>query len=92
MERAILKYKENIKNEGRNGSNEDFRQYLLINNEPDLIIRTSGEIRLSNFMNYQSNRCLLYFEDKMWPDLTFLSLLKYILRYQVDYKNYAKDR
>ncbi|MBN2803415.1 MAG: isoprenyl transferase [Deltaproteobacteria bacterium] len=36
--------------------------------EVDLIIRTSGEVRLSNFMLWSSPYCELYFTKKMWPD------------------------
>ena len=35
---------------------------------PDLIIRTSGEFRLSGFMPWQSGYSELYFADKYWPD------------------------
>ena len=37
---------------------------------PDLIIRTSGEIRLSNFLLWQSAYAELYFTDKYWPEFT----------------------
>ena len=36
--------------------------------DPDLIIRTSGEIRLSNFLPWQAAYSELYFTDVMWPD------------------------
>ncbi len=36
--------------------------------DPDLIIRTGGELRLSNFMMYQSAYSELYFTDVLWPD------------------------
>ena len=38
--------------------------------EPDLIIRTGGEMRLSNFMLYQGAYSELYFTDVRWPDMT----------------------
>ena len=36
--------------------------------EPDLIIRTGGELRLSNFLTYQGAYSELYFTDTLWPD------------------------
>lgn len=37
---------------------------------PDLIVRTAGELRLSNFLLWQSAYSELYFTDKLWPDFT----------------------
>ena len=47
-----------------------FRQYLYTNDmsDPDLIIRTSGECRLSNFLLLQSAYSEIYFSDVLWPD------------------------
>lgn len=39
-------------------------------NDPDLLIRTSGEWRLSNFLPWQSVYTELYFTDVLWPDFT----------------------
>ena len=49
---------------------EDFHSFLDTGNmpAPDLIIRTSGESRLSNFMLFQAAYSELYFTDKLWPD------------------------
>jgi undecaprenyl diphosphate synthase len=51
---------------------------------PDLIIRTSGEFRMSNFMTWQSAYAELYFSEKYWPDWTAadfdLALKDYSLR------------
>ena len=38
--------------------------------DPDLIIRTSGEARLSNFLMYQASYSELYFTDVLWPDFS----------------------
>jgi undecaprenyl diphosphate synthase len=38
--------------------------------DPDLVIRTGGEKRLSNFLLYQSAYAELYFSDKMFPDFS----------------------
>lgn len=51
---------------------------------PDLIIRTSGEKRISNFLLWQSAYSELYFTDTLWPDFTrdefFIALRDYQLR------------
>ena len=49
---------------------------------PDLIIRTSGEMRLSNFLPWQSAYSELYFTPTLWPDFTKDELAKAIREYQ----------
>ena len=49
--------------------------------DPDLLIRTSGEKRISNFMLWQLAYTELYFCDKLWPDFTFLDLMTAIRDY-----------
>ena len=49
--------------------------------EPDLIIRTGGDIRTSNFMVYQSAYSELYFTEKFWPDFNEEEFDKAILNY-----------
>lgn len=51
--------------------------------EPDLLIRTSGEMRISNFMLWQLAYTELYFTKTLWPDFTKEEFLKAI----EDYKN-----
>ena len=50
--------------------------------DPDLLIRTSGEIRLSNFMLWQLAYSEMYFTDKLWPDFTVRDLEDAICEYQ----------
>lgn len=50
--------------------------------DPDLLIRTSGEIRLSNFLIWQSSYSELYFCDVLWPDFTRQHLIEAIMSYQ----------
>ena len=54
------------------GSEEDFRRHLYAPdmNDPDLIIRTSGERRLSNYLLWQSAYSELVFRDELWPDFS----------------------
>ncbi len=49
---------------------------------PDLIIRTSGEVRLSNFLTWQGAYSELCFVDVYWPDFRKLDLLRAIRMYQ----------
>jgi undecaprenyl diphosphate synthase len=50
--------------------------------DPDLIIRTSGEKRISNFLLWQAAYAELYFTDILWPDFKAVDLLRAILDYQ----------
>ena len=49
--------------------------------EPDMIIRTGGELRISNFMLFQSAYSELYFTDVLWPDFDENELDKAIAEY-----------
>ncbi|KAI6192284.1 Alkyl transferase [Aphelenchoides bicaudatus] len=54
----------------------------------DMLIRTSGEHRLSDFLLWQCSNCFLYFDDVLWPDFCFWNLFKAILHYQLHcYRN-----
>ena len=50
--------------------------------DPDLMIRTSGEKRISNFLLWQAAYAELYFTDTLWPDFEERDLLEAILDYQ----------
>jgi undecaprenyl diphosphate synthase len=50
--------------------------------DPDLLIRTSGELRISNFFLYQLAYSELYFTDTLWPDFRERDLLRAIAAYQ----------
>ena len=50
--------------------------------DPDLIIRTSGEKRISNFLLWQAAYAELYFTDVLWPDFNEKELLTALLDYQ----------
>jgi tritrans,polycis-undecaprenyl-diphosphate synthase [geranylgeranyl-diphosphate specific] len=55
---------------------------FLPNQEPDLIIRTSGEERMSGFMLWQGAYSELVFMDVFWPDFRYIDLLRAIRTYQ----------
>jgi len=58
--------------------------------DPDLIIRTSGEERLSNFLIWQSAYSELYFVDALWPEFTKLDFLLAIRSYQKRERRFGK--
>ena len=72
--RAIEKLRVNSKLETRNSklSEEEFEKYLDTAGQPDpdLLIRTGGERRLSGFLLWQLEYTELYFTDIFWPDFT----------------------
>ncbi|MBN2347565.1 MAG: isoprenyl transferase [Bacteroidales bacterium] len=61
-----------------------FEQYLNTQNfpDPELLIRTSGEYRLSNFLLWQIAYTELYFTNTLWPDFRREHLFEAILDYQ----------
>jgi undecaprenyl diphosphate synthase len=50
--------------------------------DPDLLIRTGGELRLSNFLLWQTSYTELYFTEMLWPDFRGDDLLRSIIDYQ----------
>ena len=67
-------------------------QYLATNfmPDPDLLIRTGGEIRLSNYMLWQCAYSELYFCDTFWPDFKEEELCKAICDYQRRERRFGK--
>lgn len=45
----------------------------------DLLVRTSGETRLSDFLVWQTSHAQLAFVDKLWPELSFLDFARCVL-------------
>lgn len=61
---------------------QSFRKYLYLNRDPDLIIRTSGEYRLSNFLTWHSTYSELFFLEKHWPAFEKQDLINIIKEFQ----------
>ena len=57
--------------------------------DPDFIIRTSNEQRLSNFMMWQASYSEFYFTERLWPDFSVKDLHKAIIEYQSRDRRYG---
>jgi undecaprenyl diphosphate synthase len=75
-----------------NISEEIFNKYLCTHNipDPELLIRTSGEIRVSNFLLWQLVYTELYFTDTLWPDFGKEEFFTAILDYQNRERRFGK--
>ena len=83
--RGIRKYAEEYKNgTAEELTEESFNRYLFSAGipDPDLLIRPGGELRLSNFLMWQSAYSELYFTDTLWPDFTPEDINRAIAVYQ----------
>lgn len=71
---------------------ETIQQYLATHNfpDPELMIRTSGEYRISNFLLYQLAYSELYFTNTLWPDFRKENLYEAILDYQGRERRFGK--
>jgi undecaprenyl diphosphate synthase len=69
-----------------------FSSYLTTDGipDPDLLIRTSGELRISNFLMWQMAYTELYFTDTLWPDFSKNDYYKAIYEYQHRERRFGK--
>lgn len=58
--------------------------------DPDLIVRTAGEMRLSNFLMWQSAYSEFYFTDTLWPDMTAEDIDKAVEEFYRRQRRYGK--
>ena len=70
-------------------SSENLISYLDVKTPVDLLIRTSGELRLSNFLLYQLAYSELYFTKKYWPAFKKRDLLRAFKSYQKRKRRYG---
>ena len=75
-----------------NVTSDTLQKYLCTANfpDPELMIRTSGEFRISNFLLYQLAYAELYFTDTLWPDFRKENLYEAILDYQGRERRFGK--
>jgi undecaprenyl diphosphate synthase len=83
--RGIMRFAEEYK-QGKVSelTEEGFNRYLFSAGvpDPDLLIRPGGELRLSNFLMWQSAYSELYFTDTLWPDVTKADINAAIAEFQ----------
>lgn len=66
--------------------------YTSNSHQVDLLVRTSGEVRLSDFLLWQSSNSYLSFVNQLWPELTIWQFYFCILNYQLNLKlNHSKE-
>ena len=92
---AVRKIAEKVKNGELNV--EDIDDQLVSDNlttanipDPELLIRTSGELRLSNYLLWQMAYTELYFTDVLWPDFREECLYEAIIDYQKRERRFGK--
>lgn len=70
---------------------ENFNKYLYTSGQPDpdIIIRPSGELRISNFLLWQSAYSELWFTDCLWPEFRRQNLYEAIISYQKRSRRYG---
>ncbi len=73
---------------------ETFSSYLFTHDmpDPDILIRTGGEKRVSNFLLYQISYAEFVFIDKKWPDFTPMDLTQAILEYQGRQRRFGRAK
>ena len=95
----ILNAVKNVGKEIKNGkiepdriTDEVFKQHLCTADfpHPELMIRTSGEYRISNFLLYQLAYAELYFTETLWPDFRKENLYEALLNYQNRERRFGK--
>jgi undecaprenyl diphosphate synthase len=71
---------------------DSFKKYLYAPDmpDPDLIIRTSGETRLSNFLLWQAAYSELYFTDVLWPDFNRAEIDKALADYKSRQRRFGR--
>ena len=86
----ILNSIKKLKFKNINVNNFTNNLYTSCSSDPDLIIRTGGEFRLSNFMLWQAAYSELYFTKKLWPDFNILDLKKILINFKKRKRNFGK--
>lgn len=68
---------------------DTFNKLLMVTQPVDLVIRTGGQSRLSNFLLYQAAYAELYFTDTLWPDFSKKEFEKILKWYKVQQRKFG---
>lgn len=79
-----------IKDKNLEISEETIKDNLDSGSEPEIIIRTGGHSRLSNFLMWQSAYSELFFVDKMWPDFGEKDLQEILKKFAEEERKFGK--
>ncbi|MFP4621812.1 MAG: polyprenyl diphosphate synthase, partial [Bacteroidales bacterium] len=94
MAEAMKKFGEDVKQGKTNGNLdiETVKKYMTTKDipDPDLLIRTSGERRLSNFLLWQLAYTELYFTEVLWPDFRKENFYEAMVNYQNRERRFGK--
>lgn len=86
----IVRAVKNLIKNGEEISEENLSKNLDAPNDPDIIIRTSGHKRLSNFMVWQSAYSEFFFTEKTWPEFDAVELKRIIDEYKGRDRKFGK--
>ena len=88
----IVKSVKTIKRRNQSISSKNINKNLYTSNfpDPDILIRTGGRKRLSNFLLWQLAYSELYFVNKLWPDFTVSDYGKIINNFKKVKRNFGK--
>ena len=95
LTQAIKNITSDVKNGKINAENIDealVSTYLATNGipDPDILIRTGGELRISNFLLWQIAYSELYFTNELWPDFNEESIYEAIVEFQNRERRFGK--
>ncbi len=66
------------------------QEHLWLSSEPDIVIRTGGEVRTSNYLPWQSVYSEWFFEKKLWPEFTLSDLRRILKEYSQRKRRFGK--
>lgn len=88
----IIEAVKKIKNTKENINEKNFHKFLFNPNlpDPDIVIRTGGDYRLSNFLLWQTAYSELFFTKTLWPDFNYIKLKYIIEKFYERKRNFGK--